>query len=113
MTKLWQQECRKANEKAKRDADAAEAQQKRAEEARKITISMDASLPKASRSKIGKLESLRGERVLVSVLCTLFCSGRPVCALPVFCSILRVGYYSTVFLRFLVGFTGCAAKERA
>ena len=38
MTKLWQQEVRKAAEKAKRDAEAAEAQAKRAEEAKKITI---------------------------------------------------------------------------
>ena len=38
MTKLWQQEVRKAADKAKRDAEAAEATAKRAEEARKITI---------------------------------------------------------------------------
>ena len=68
MTKLWQQDVRKAAEKAKRDAEAAEAQAKRAEEAKKVTIEEDASLPKATRSKISKLEGLRGQRVTVSAI---------------------------------------------
>ena len=38
MTKLWQQDVRKAAERAKKEAEAAEATAKRAEEAKKITI---------------------------------------------------------------------------
>lgn len=65
MTKLWQQDVRKAAERVKKDAEAAEAQAKRAEEARKITIELDASLPKPTKSKIRDLVKLRGQRVIV------------------------------------------------
>ena len=67
MTKLWQQEVRKAEEKAKRDAEAEEATRKKAEEAKKISIAEDASLPAAERTKISHLEALRGKRVKVNI----------------------------------------------
>ena len=66
MTKLWQQDVRKAAERVKKEAEAAEAQAKRAEEAKKIKISEDASLPKALKSKIRDLETLREKRILVN-----------------------------------------------
>ena len=65
MTKLWQQEVRKAADKAKRDAEAAEAQAKRAEEAKKVTIEEDKSLPAAKKIKISKGQDFRGERIKV------------------------------------------------
>merc|ERR1712223_941665 len=65
MTKLWQQEQRKAAEKAKKDAEAAEAQAKRAEEAKKITIEEDKSLPEAQRIRISQGEKHRNQRVKV------------------------------------------------
>ena len=68
ITKLWQQEVRKAEEKAKRDAEAVEATKKKAEEAKKITIAEDASLPAAERMKISHLAALRGKRVKVNML---------------------------------------------
>ena len=66
MTKLWQQEVRKAEEKAKRDAEAEEATRKKAEEAKKVTIEQDASLPAAERTKISHGEKFRGKRVKVT-----------------------------------------------
>jgi asparaginyl-tRNA synthetase len=66
MTKLWQQEVRKAEEKAKRDAEAEEATRKKAEEAKKITIAQDPALPAAERTKISHAETLRGKRVKVT-----------------------------------------------
>ena len=65
VTKLWAQETRKAAEKAKRDSEALEAQKKRAEEAKKITIEEDPSLPAAERLKIRALGGARGKRVQV------------------------------------------------
>ncbi len=38
LVKVWQQEVRKAEEKAKRDVEAEEATRKKAEEAKKVTI---------------------------------------------------------------------------
>ena len=67
MTKLWQQEVRKAEEKAKRDAEAEEATLKKAEEAKKISIAEDSSLPAAERTKISHLEAMRGKRVKVGI----------------------------------------------
>ena len=64
---MWQQEVRKAEEKAKRDAEAEEATKKKAEEAKKITIAEDASLPAAERTKISHLDALRGKRVKVNI----------------------------------------------
>ena len=68
MTKLWQQEVRKAEEKAKRDAEAEEATRKKAEEAKQITIAEDASLPPAQRTKISGGDQFRGNRVKVTTL---------------------------------------------
>ena len=65
MTKLWQQDVRKAAERVKKEAEAAEAQAKKAEEAKKITITEDKDLPKAVRSKLRSLEPLRGKRIKV------------------------------------------------
>ena len=65
MTKLWAQEIRKAAEKEKRDAEAAEATRKRAEEAKKVIIKEDKSLVPAVRIKIDQGEKHREKRVKV------------------------------------------------
>lgn len=62
---FYLQEVRKAEEKAKRDLEAEEATRKRAEEAKKVTISEDKSLPVAEKVKISHLEPKRGDRVKV------------------------------------------------
>ena len=67
MIKLWQQEVRKAEEKAIRDAEAAEATRKKAEEAKKIIIVQDSSLPAAEKMKIVHGEEFRGKRVKVKL----------------------------------------------
>merc|ERR1719414_1301997 len=51
MTKLWKDEVKKADKKAKAEEEALEAQRKRAEEAKKITITEDATLPAAEEAK--------------------------------------------------------------
>ena len=61
--KLWQQEVRKAEEKAKRDAEAEEATKRRAEEAKKITIKQDSSLPLAQKIRVKQGTDFRGKRV--------------------------------------------------
>ena len=66
MTKLWAQEVRKAAEKEKRDAEAAEATRKRAEEAKKIVISEDKSLTPAVKIKIHQGKDHREKRIKVS-----------------------------------------------
>ena len=68
MTKLCQQEVKEAEEKAKCDAKAEEANLQKAEEARQITIAEDASLPPAQRTKISGGEKFRGKRVQVTTL---------------------------------------------
>jgi len=65
MTKLWAQEVRKAAEKEKRDAEAAEATRKRAEEAKKIVISEDKSLSPAVKIKINQGKDHREKRIKV------------------------------------------------
>merc|ERR1719412_1596488 len=65
MTKLWNQEVRKAAEKQKKDAEAAEATRKRAEEAKKIVITEDKSLSPAVKIKINQGEEHREKRVKV------------------------------------------------
>ncbi len=65
MTKLWAQEVRKAAEKQKRDAEAAEATRKRAEEAKKIIIEENKSLTPAVRIKIDQGRDYREKRVKV------------------------------------------------
>ena len=65
MTKLWAQEVRKAAEKEKRDAEAAEATRKRAEEAKKIVITEDESLSPAVKIKINQGTEHREKRIKV------------------------------------------------
>ena len=65
MTKLWQQEVRKAEQRAKKEAEDAEAQAKRAEEAKKITIEQDKSLPEAKRIRINHGVNCRDQRIKV------------------------------------------------
>ncbi len=72
MTKLWQQEVRKAQERVKKEEEAAKAQAERAEEAKKVKIEEDKSLPAAKRSRIMDLEPLRGQRVVVSLQANFF-----------------------------------------
>ena len=65
MVKLLKSEQKKSGEKAKKEAEDAEKRAKNLEDARKIVIQEDASLPAAQLSKICKLEALRGQRVKV------------------------------------------------
>jgi len=65
VTKLWLQEVKKEEKREKAEKEAEEAKLKRAEEARKITISMDSSLPEANKIKLRQGASSRGVRVLV------------------------------------------------
>jgi len=65
MTKLWQQEVKKEEKREKAEKEAEEAKLKRAEEARKITISMDPSLPDAKRIKLRDCKDNREVRVVV------------------------------------------------
>ena len=53
MTKLWQQEVRKEEARAKKAKEDAEAQIKRAEEAKKVVIKLDTSLPTPVKYVIG------------------------------------------------------------
>ena len=68
MTKLWNQEVRKAAEKQKKDAEAAEATRKRAEEAKKIVIEENKSLTPAVRIRIDQGKEHREIRVKVMLL---------------------------------------------
>jgi len=65
MTKLWQQEVRKEEAKAKQAKEAEEARLKKAEEAKKIVINLDTSLPEPIKIKIDKCKDHRGQRVVV------------------------------------------------
>jgi len=65
MTKLWQQDVKKAAAKAKKEAEDAAATAKRAEEARKVVIEEDKSLPEAKRIKISEGEGFREQRVKI------------------------------------------------
>jgi len=65
ITKIWQQEVRKAEARAKAECEAAEAQLKRAEEAKKIVIKQDTSLPEAVSLKIRDCADNRGKRVML------------------------------------------------
>jgi asparaginyl-tRNA synthetase len=64
-TKLWQQEMKKAAAKAKQEAEAEEARAKRAEEAKKITIAQDMTLPAPLKLKIREMAENRGKRIVV------------------------------------------------
>jgi len=63
MTKLWQQEVRKEEAKAKQAKEAEEARLKKAEEAKKIVINLDTSLPEPIKIKIDKCKDHRGQRI--------------------------------------------------
>nr|CAG4646116.1 EOG090X030S [Macrothrix elegans] len=63
--KLWKAEQRKSGDKAKKEAEDAEKRAKNLEEAKKIVIKEDPSLPAAKLAKISQLGTLRGERVKV------------------------------------------------
>ncbi|XP_057365804.1 asparagine--tRNA ligase, cytoplasmic-like [Daphnia carinata] len=65
MIKVFKAEQKKTNEKAKKEAEDAEKRVKNLEEAKKIVIKEDSSLPPAQLAKISKLEPLRGQRVKV------------------------------------------------
>ena len=61
--KLADAKKRKQAKAAEQKAADAEAEQRRLEDAKKVTISEDATLPKATRTKIRHAESLRGKRI--------------------------------------------------
>lgn len=63
--KLWVREQYKSNEKTKREEEDADKRSKNLEEAKKITIQEDPSLPKATQIKISKAQEHRGSRIKV------------------------------------------------
>ncbi|XP_019873153.1 asparagine--tRNA ligase, cytoplasmic [Aethina tumida] len=63
--KIWVRENYKQADKTKKDEEDAEKREKNLEEAKKIVISEDASLPKAQRIKIVDGEKHRGGRVKI------------------------------------------------
>merc|ERR1719439_381306 len=65
VTKLWQQEKKKEEKRLQVEKEAEEARLKRAEEAKKITISMDSSLPEEKRIKLRDCKDNREVRVVV------------------------------------------------
>jgi len=65
VTKLWQQEVKKAEKAAKAEAEAKEARLKRAEEARSVVIKQDPSLPAPTRMKIRECGANHGKRVML------------------------------------------------
>ena len=74
VTKLWKQELRKAADKERRDKEAAEATRKKAEEARKVVIEQDKTLPEAERIKIDQGNEYREKRVKVGIIAhTILC----------------------------------------
>jgi len=66
VTKLWQQEVRKAEAAAKQEKEKEEARLKRAEEAKKIIIKQDPSLPEPLVIKIRDCKDNRGKRLCLS-----------------------------------------------
>jgi len=65
MTKLWQQEVRKMEAHLKAEKEKEEARLKRAEDAKKIVIKPDPSLPEAQSVKIRDCKDNRGKRLLL------------------------------------------------
>uniref|UniRef100_A0A4W5JHQ2 Asparagine--tRNA ligase N-terminal domain-containing protein n=1 Tax=Hucho hucho TaxID=62062 RepID=A0A4W5JHQ2_9TELE len=63
--KLFAREQTKSDSKDKKEAEDSERREKNLEEAKKITIENDSSLPEPKTVKIYQLEPLRGERVKV------------------------------------------------
>lgn len=66
MTKLWLQEVKKEKKREEQEKEAEEARLKRAEDARKVVISPDTSLPSATKIKLRQCVDNRGVRVVVS-----------------------------------------------
>jgi len=66
MTKLWQQEVKKEKKREEQEKEAEEARLKRAEEAKKIVIKSDPSLPAPTKVKLRQCVDNRGVRVVVS-----------------------------------------------
>ncbi|KAG7477131.1 hypothetical protein MATL_G00090860 [Megalops atlanticus] len=63
--KLWQKESAKDEAKERREAEDAARREKNLEEARKVIIKNDPSLPQPKTVKIGELGSYQGQRVKV------------------------------------------------
>ena len=64
-TKMWAQEAKKLEARLKKEAEDAEKTAKRAEEAKKVTIEEDKSLPEPKRIRIGHGQENRDQRVKV------------------------------------------------
>ncbi|XP_031413721.1 asparagine--tRNA ligase, cytoplasmic-like isoform X2 [Clupea harengus] len=65
LKKLWQKEQMKRDTKDKKEAEDAERREKNLEEAKKVIIENDPSLPEPKTAKIRLLTPLRGQRVKV------------------------------------------------
>jgi asparaginyl-tRNA synthetase len=65
VTKLWQKEQYKQAEKQKKDAEDADKREKNLEEAKKIKIEQDMTLPKAASIKIRDIAGYHNQRVVV------------------------------------------------
>lgn len=63
--KIWQREANKAADKAQKDAEDAERREKNLEEAKKVVITQDASLPAPKQIKILEATSNRNVRVKI------------------------------------------------
>ncbi|XP_058026473.1 asparagine--tRNA ligase, cytoplasmic [Ahaetulla prasina] len=63
--KLWQREQQKSEAREKKEAEDSLRREKNLEEAKKIIVKKDLSLPEPKRVKIRTLEAYRGERVKV------------------------------------------------
>ncbi|XP_060568829.1 asparagine--tRNA ligase, cytoplasmic-like [Ruditapes philippinarum] len=63
--KIWQRDANKAADRAKKDAEDAERREKNLEEAKKIVITQDASLPKPTEIKIRDSTANRNTRVKI------------------------------------------------
>jgi len=66
VTKLWQGEVKKEKKRIEQEAKEEEARRQRAEEARKVVIKPDPSLPPARKIKLREAVGARGQRVCVA-----------------------------------------------
>lgn len=65
VTKIYAQEKKKSEDREKKEAEKAQQREKNLEEAKKITIKEDESLPKATRIQISESVANRDKRVKV------------------------------------------------
>ena len=65
VTKLWQGEVKKEKKRIEQEAKDEEARRQRAEEAKKVVITQDLSLPAAKKIKLRDSTANRGTRVQV------------------------------------------------